>query len=61
MTQYDWTNVCAVKVDIVFLNPLWKPAGQPNPTPGQNEYITFERVIGILSKTGINVINSTTS
>ena len=59
MTQSDWTNVCAVKVDIVFVNPLYKPPGQALPTPGQNQYVTFERVITILSKTGVNVTNST--
>jgi type IV pilus assembly protein PilW len=59
MSQWDWTNVCAVKVDIVFINPLYQPPGQPLPTPGQLQYISFERVIGILSKTGVNVTNST--
>jgi len=55
----DWTNVCAIKVDIVFVNPIYQPPGQPNPTPGQKQYITFERVIVIQSKTGVNVTNST--
>ena len=55
MTQYDWTNVCAVKVDIVFLNPLYQPPNQPNPTPGQPQYVVFERVITVQSKSGVNV------
>ncbi len=55
MSTSDWTNVCAVKVDIVFVNPLYQPAGQPQPTPGQPQYVTFERVIGIQSETGVNV------
>jgi type IV pilus assembly protein PilW len=59
MQTNDWTNVCAVKVDLVFINPLYKPPGQPQPTPGQNQYITFERVIGLLNKAGVNVTNST--
>lgn len=59
MLTPDWTNVCAVKVDIVFVNPIYQPQGQALPTPGQNPYITFERVISILSKTGVNVVNST--
>jgi type IV pilus assembly protein PilW len=59
MSTSDWTNVCAVKVDIVFINPLYQPAGQPQPTPGQPQYVTFERVIGILGKTGVNVSNTT--
>jgi type IV pilus assembly protein PilW len=61
MSTSDWTNVCAVKVDILFINPLYQPAGQAQPTPGQNQYITFERVITILSKTGVNVTSSTTT
>ncbi len=59
MSQSDWTNVCAVKVDIVFLNPLYQPPCQPAPTPGQLQYVTFERVIGLLNKTGVNMTSST--
>lgn len=55
MSAADWTNVCAVKVDIVFVNPLYQPANQPNPSPGQQPYVTFERVISVLNKTGVNV------
>ena len=61
MSQYDWTNVCAVKVDIVFVNPLYQPPGQPHPTPGQLPYVTFERVISVLNKTGVNVTSVTQS
>jgi type IV pilus assembly protein PilW len=59
MQTNDWTNVCAVKVDIVFVNPIYQPAGQARATPGQKQYITFERVIAIQSKTGVNLTNST--
>jgi type IV pilus assembly protein PilW len=59
MSPADWTNVCAVRVDITFINPLYQPPGQPNATPGQPQYITFERVIGVLSKTGVNVTTIT--
>jgi type IV pilus assembly protein PilW len=55
MSPSDWTNVCSVKVDMVFINPLYQPAGQAQPTPGQKPYVTFERVIGLLGKTGVNV------
>jgi type IV pilus assembly protein PilW len=59
MSAADWTNVCAVKVDITFINPLYQPAGQPAPTPGQLQYITFERVINVQSKGGVNVTTVT--
>ena len=59
MSASDWTNVCAVKVDITFVNPLYQPPGQVNPTPGQQPYITFERVIGVRSKGGVNVTTVT--
>lgn len=59
MLTNDWANVCAVKIDIVFVNPIYQPASQSHPTPGQKQYITFERVIAIQSKTGVNVTNST--
>jgi hypothetical protein len=59
MLAPDWTNVCAVKVDITFVNPLYQPPGQVNPTPGQQPYITFERVIGVRSKGGVNVTTVT--
>jgi type IV pilus assembly protein PilW len=61
MQPPDWTNVCAVKVDIVFINPLYKPANQANSTAGQtnSQYITFERVISIQSRSGVNITSST--
>jgi hypothetical protein len=48
-----------VRVDITFTNPLYKPPGQALPTPGQNPYVTFERVIGVRSKGGVNVTTVT--
>ena len=59
MSAADWTNVCAVKVALIFNNPLYQPAGQPNPTPGQQPYVTFERVIGVLNRSGINTTTVT--
>jgi type IV pilus assembly protein PilW len=59
MQTPDWANVCEVKVDLVFINPLYQPSGQPIPTPGQQQYITFEKVVAIQSKAGVNVTNST--
>jgi type IV pilus assembly protein PilW len=59
MSAADWTNVCAVRVDITFINPLYQPPGQPNPTPGQQPYVTFERVIGVRSKGGVDVTTVT--
>jgi type IV pilus assembly protein PilW len=61
MTQTYWTNVCSVLVTLTFINPLYQPAGQPLPTPGQNQNVTFQRVIGIMSKSGTDVVVSVTS
>jgi type IV pilus assembly protein PilW len=61
MTQTYWTNVCSVLVTLTFVNPLYQPPGQPLPTPGQNQTVTFQRVIGIMSKSGTDVVVSVTS
>jgi type IV pilus assembly protein PilW len=57
--EYDWTNVCAVKVSLTFTNPLYKPVGQPNPTPGQPATIAFERVIVVRGASGIDMVTIT--
>jgi type IV pilus assembly protein PilW len=46
MTVADWNNVVAVRVIITFLNPL---AAQP----GQPATINVERVIAVMSRTGV--------
>ena len=50
MAATDWTNVCAVRVLLTFVNPLYQPPGQPNPTKGQPQTIQFARVISVLGK-----------
>ena len=50
----DWTNVCAIQVTLTFVNPLYQPPGQPSPTPGQSQYVTFQRVISIMTNSGVN-------
>jgi type IV pilus assembly protein PilW len=57
--EYDWTNVCAVKVTLTFTNPLYQPPGQPNPTPGQLQTITFERVIAVRGTSGMDMVTVT--
>ena len=47
MVATDWQNVCAVRVTLVFTNTANPPNG-PNPT------ITFSRVIGLMSRAGVN-------
>jgi hypothetical protein len=61
MVANDWTNVCAVRVTLTFLNPMYQPAGQPLPTPGQPQYVTFQRVISVMSNAGVNSTNVTTT
>jgi type IV pilus assembly protein PilW len=55
MGANDWSNVCAVKVLLTFVNPLYQPAGQPQPTVGQPATVQFVRVIGIQAKAGPNM------
>jgi type IV pilus assembly protein PilW len=60
MTTLYWTNVCSVSITLTFANPLYQPSGQPNPTPGQPQNVTFQRVVGIMGKSGTDVITSVT-
>jgi type IV pilus assembly protein PilW len=57
--EYDWTNVCAVRVSLTFTNPLYQPQGQPNPTPGQAATVTFERVIAVRGSSGMDMVTVT--
>jgi hypothetical protein len=43
----DWNNISAVRVVLQFNNPLF---GQP----GQRQFITFERVIEVMSRAGVH-------
>lgn len=47
MLNADWNNISAVRVILVFTNPL---AGQP----GQLPTVTFERVIEVMARGGVN-------
>jgi type IV pilus assembly protein PilW len=44
-TYNDWMNVTAVRVVLVFNNPLY-------PQPGQGQYITIERVVQVMGRAG---------
>jgi len=48
MTATNWNNIVCVKVTLTFVNPL---ANQP----GQPATILFERVIGVMNRTGVKV------
>ena len=41
----DWPNVTAVQVTLTFLNPLYGK-------PGAKQYVTFTRVISVMSRVG---------
>ena len=55
----QWTNVYSVKVQLTFVNPLYQPIPNQPPTPGQQPTVTFTRVIGLMSRLGVNVANFT--
>jgi type IV pilus assembly protein PilW len=56
MKPLYWTNVYSIKVVLTFVNPLYRINGQP-PTAGQQPTITFSRVIGVMSRVGVDVVN----
>jgi type IV pilus assembly protein PilW len=52
MLATDWSNISAVRVILSFFNPLYNagiPAG-----PGNEQFITFERVIEVMARGGVN-------
>jgi type IV pilus assembly protein PilW len=51
-----WTNVCAVEITLTFINPMYQPVPNIPPTPGQPHFVTFKRLIGIMSKSGVNSV-----
>jgi len=55
----QWTNVYSVKVQVTFINPLYQPFPNVPPTPGQPQTITFTRVIGVMSRIGVDVSSFT--
>jgi type IV pilus assembly protein PilW len=49
MQASDWDQISSVRVRVTFLNPLW---GTPNQPVATQQYITFERVIQVMSRAG---------
>jgi type IV pilus assembly protein PilW len=53
MTAVNWTNVRSVRIALTFTNPLLGQPGQSEAPP-----ITSVRTVGVMSRTGVNVITS---
>ena len=51
MTPVNWTNVYSVKIILTFANPL---AGQPGQATAPT--MTFTRIVGVMSRTGVNTV-----
>lgn len=49
MQASDWDQISSVRVIVTFLNPLW---GTPSQVVTMPQYITFERVIQVMSRAG---------
>jgi type IV pilus assembly protein PilW len=49
MQASDWDQISSVRVVVTFANPLWGTPNQPVTIP---QYITFERVIQVMSRAG---------
>jgi type IV pilus assembly protein PilW len=56
MSDSNWTNVYSVKVTLTFLNPLYSQPGKPV-DPSQPQFITFSKIIGLMSRVGVDVVN----
>ena len=55
----QWTNVYSVKVKVTFVNPLSQPIPNQPADPSQPATITFTRVIGVMSRVGVDVASFT--
>ena len=53
----QWTDVYSVKVQVTFVNPLYQPIPNQPPVLGQPPTVTFTRVIGLMSRVGVDVTN----
>lgn len=47
----QWNNIISAQVTLTFLNPLYSAVNRGQGT--QAQFLTFQRVIGIMAKTGI--------
>jgi type IV pilus assembly protein PilW len=47
MTAANWSNVCSVKIQLTFLNPL-RVAG------GAKQTVVFTRIVGVMNTAGVN-------
>jgi type IV pilus assembly protein PilW len=47
----NWANVISVQVTLTFNNPLWSATAQGQGK--QPQFLTFQRVIGVMNQTGI--------
>lgn len=56
-----WSNVCAVRVTLTFINPLYQPVAGGPITPGQQPTVTISRLISIMNKAGVNSVTTTAS
>ncbi len=56
-----WSNVCAIRVTLTFVNPLYQPVSGGPITPGQPKTVTISRLISIMNKAGVNSVVTTAS
>jgi type IV pilus assembly protein PilW len=56
MTDSNWTNVYSVKVKLTFINPLFSQPGKPVDA-SQKPTIPFTKVIGLMSRVGVDVVS----
>ncbi len=49
MLVTDWTNISSIRVQLTFVNPLFRAVGQ-----GQPPTITFQRVVEVMARAGVH-------
>jgi type IV pilus assembly protein PilW len=61
MTTLDWSNICAIEVTLVFINPLYQLTTNGPIDTNQPATVTIQRLIGIPTKSGVSNVTITAS
>jgi type IV pilus assembly protein PilW len=54
MLNTDWLNITSARIVLTFTNPLCPTGAGPTCQPGQQQTITFERVVPVMARSGVH-------